>query len=322
MEKSYFYDSTEDDQRIYQAADFARFHAQIIGSGVSNTASLPDLEVSAKTNMDVSLGAGYMFANGYMYENSSTMNMTHDIADSANDRIDRVVIRFNSDPAERNIKAIIKKGVPAVDPAPPLIVRDNYVHEMSVAQVRIIAGKSFIEQSEIIDERANDDVCGYIPLHNIYRGLGVNELGMVTMPNQSFIKTTNSNPQVITKNTSLGNALHLLFGRTEEDKQGEVSSATQFTTKADGVYSFWIELGFDNSTIPEGAEIHVYAFVNGSQSFPLGTKLFSDTRDNFMVVSGFDSLNKGDKVDFRIATYQMPIDVSTSFTRMRVAKLS
>src|SRR5690625_7891458 len=81
-EKSYFYDSTASDERIYQAADFARFHAQIIGNGVSNTTTMPDLEVSAKNNMEVSLGAGYMFANGYMYENSSTMTLKHDIADS------------------------------------------------------------------------------------------------------------------------------------------------------------------------------------------------------------------------------------------------
>ncbi|MBM7598463.1 hypothetical protein JOC34_000820 [Virgibacillus halotolerans] len=322
MEKSYFYDSTENDERIYQAADFARFHAQIIGDGVSNTASLPDLEVTAKTNMDVSLGAGYMFANGYMYENSSTITMKHDIADNNNDRIDRIVIRFNSDPAERSIKAVIKKGTPASNPAPPAITRDSYVHEMSVAQVRIVAGKSYIEQSAITDERADDNVCGYIPLHNIYRGLGINELGMVTMPNQSFIKTMNSTPQTITKNTSMGNAVHLEFGTIEEDKQNEITSGTQFTAKADGVYNYWVELAFEHNMIPVGAELHVYNYVNGKESFPLGTKLFSDGMDNFIAVNGFDSLKKGDKVDFRITSYQMNVDVDTRFSRIRVAKLA
>src|SRR5699024_12685986 len=64
----------------------------------------------------------------------------------------------------------------------------NYIYEMSVAQVLIKAGKSYVEDSEITDERSNDEVCGYIDLHNIYRGLCVNEYGMVTMPNQSYVE--------------------------------------------------------------------------------------------------------------------------------------
>jgi len=322
MEKSYFFDSTEDDQRIYQAADFARFHAQIIGNGVSNTTNLPDLTVSAKTNMDVSLGAGYMFANGYMYENSSTMNMKHDIADPNNDRIDRIVIRFDNDPAERKIYAVIKKGTAARNPAPPSVSRTSYVHEMSVAQIRIKAGKSYIEQSEITDERANDDVCGFIPLHNIYRGMQINELGMVTMPNQSFIKTQNNNEQTLGNDESLSSATPIKFGNIIEDKQNEVSSDSQFTAKADGVYNYWVEVAFDNGVMPANSELHIYAFVNGKEGFPLGTKLFSDPKDNFMVVNGFDSLSKGDKVDFRVTSYQLSGNVGTRFSRVRVAKLA
>jgi len=321
-EKSYFYDSTASDERIYQAADFARFHAQIIGNGVSNTTTMPDLEVSAKNNMEVSLGAGYMFANGYMYENSSTMTLKHDIADSSNDRIDRIVIRFDSDPAQRKNYAVIKKGTPAKNPAPPSITRSNYVHEMSVAQVRIIAGKSHIEQSEITDERANDDVCGYIPLHNIYRGLSINELGMITMPNQSFIKTQNDDMQKFGMDESLSSATPIKFGKVIEDKQKEVSSNTQFIAKADGVYNYWVEIAFDNGVMPANSELHIYAFVDGKESFPLGTKLFSDPRDNFMVVNGFDSLSKGDKIDFRVTSYQLNEEVGTRFTRVRVAKLA
>lgn len=317
----YFFDSTEDDERYYQAADFARFHAQIIGNGVSNTANLPDLEVTARTNMEVALGAGYMFANGYMYENESTMTLRHDIADPTNDRIDRVIICFDNNPAERRIYAYIKKGIPAVNPVPPVLTRDNYVFEMSVSQVRIIAGKSFIEQPEITDERTNDNVCGYIPLHNIYRGLNVNEFGMVTMPNQSFIKTGNSE-MLIPANTPLSGALPIQLGNIEEDKQGEVFNDTQIRVKADGVYHFWVELGFPNNALSANDEIHIYLFVNGNQSFPLGTKLFSDPRDNYVVVSGMDSLKEGDVVDFRVATYQFSSDVTTNLIRVRSAKLS
>lgn len=236
-EKGYFFDSTEDDKRIYQAADFARFHEQIIGNGVSNSKDLPDLEVTAKDNMDVELGAGYMFANGYMYENDSSMKLKHDTADPDNDRIDRVVVRFDSDPEERKITARIKKGK-AGDDNPPSLTRDEYVYEMSVAQVKIHAGQSYVEDDDITDERADDDVCGYIPLHNIYRGMVMSELGIVSMPNQSYVQMNdysmirldgdNDGPPYIYTNVDID---------PDIDRQDEIKDGI-FYPKTNGTYFF------------------------------------------------------------------------------------
>lgn len=241
-EKSYFFDSTEDDKRIYQAADFARFHAQIIGNGVSNTASLPDLKVSATTNMDVSLGAGYMFANGYMYENSDGLKLKHDIADPDNDRIDRVVIRFDNNPEERKIYAVVKKGIPAGKPTPPSVTRDGYIHEMSVAQVRVRAGKSYVDDDDIMDERANDAVCGYIPLHNIYRGLQINELGMIKMPNQSYVEMNDTSGITLSGADDLEEASSDFFYQYQSivpliDRQNEIKNG-EFHIKENGTYLF------------------------------------------------------------------------------------
>ncbi|MCG3418960.1 hypothetical protein [Oceanobacillus jordanicus] len=322
MERMYFFDSTADDQRVYQAADWARFHGQIIGNGVSNDPNLPNLEVTAKTNMEIALGAGFMFANGYMYENDSTMTLTHAIADPNNDRIDRIVICFDNNPAERRIYAYVKKGTPASNPVLPSLTRDSYVFEMSVAQVRIIAGKSFVEQSEIEDERADDLVCGYIPLHNIYRGLTINEVGMVSMPNQSFIKTRNNTSQPVPAGVSLSQALKIKFGETQADKQSEIISDEQFVAKADGIYSFWIEMAFEFSDVVIDGQISVYVYVNGAQSFPLGTKSFGTTSDRFLMVSGFDDLQEGDVVDFRFTTGNFDRDTQTQFVRVRVSKVA
>lgn len=321
-ERAYFLDSTEDDEHIYQAADFARFHHQIIGNGISNDEKLPNLKVSATTNMQVALGAGFCFANGNMYENEKTMSLKHDIADSNNDRIDRIIIKFDTNPEKRDFYAYIKKGIAGANPSPPPVERSTYVHEMSVAQVRIKAGSSIISDSQITDERTNDAVCGYNMLHNIYRGIEVDELGMVHLKNQSFIKTRSNNSIVIPANRPLGEAEPMKLGTTEEDTQREIFNSEQLKVKGNGIYYFWVEIGFDNSTLVVGSEIQVYLFVNGKQSFPLGTKLFSDPKDNYMVVSGVDRLNADDIVEFRIATYQFPQDVQTTLTRVRVAKLS
>lgn len=317
MERMYFFDSTQDDQRIYQAADFARFHAQIIGNGVSNTANLPDLEVTAKTNRNVALGAGYMFANGYMYENDSAMTLTHAIADPTNDRIDRVVVVFDNNPAERRIYAYIKKGVPGASPTPPNLQRDSYVFEMSVAQVRIIAGKSFVEQSEITDERTDDNVCGYIPLHNIYRGLQINQDGMVTMPNQSFMKSRNNSPVQLTTNRQV-----IPFGTIEADKQGEVINSNTFQAKADGIYHFWTEFAWNQDAGLAGIDVQIYLYVNGVESFPLAAKVFADSNDNFVIQSGIDELKKGDKVTVEALAFRSENLKGTKFTRLRIAKMA
>ncbi|MFU0790643.1 MAG: Structural protein [Virgibacillus proomii] len=320
MERMYFFDSTSDDQRIYQAADFARFHAQIIGNGVSNTANLPDLEVTAKTNMDVALGAGYMFANGYMYENDSTMTLKHVIADPVNDRIDRVVIRFDNNPSERRIYAYIKQGVPAKSPTPPSLQRDEYIYEMSVAQVRIKAGKSFIEQSQITDERANDAVCGYIPLHNIYRGLRINQNGLVTMPNQSFVKGTNKNPIVFKTEDTI-----MPFGTVEIDKQNEVASDNKrFIPKDAGIYHFWFEIAWHDNVLPENVGFRTYLYKNGRESFPLGAMYAPSSRDRYFIGSGSDVVEKGEELTFvvRIAHLGNKTMPGTWFTRIRIAKIA
>ncbi|MCJ0932543.1 hypothetical protein MST22_15455 [Virgibacillus halodenitrificans] len=318
--KGYFYDSTADDRRYYNMQDFARFHAQIIGNGVSNTPNLPDLEVTAKTNMDIALGAGYMFANGYMCENDNTMTLTHAIADPTNDRIDRVIIKFDNNPAQRKIYAYIKKGTPSSNPVPPSLQRDNYVYEMSVAQVRVIAGKSFVEQSEVADERANDSVCGYIPLHNIYRGLSINENGLVSMPNQSFVKAKNDSPVVFGSENTV-----MPFGTVEKDKQGEVAADNKrFIAKEGGIYHFWFEIAWDDNVLPSDIGYRVYLYKNGVESFPLAARYMKDPKDRFFIGSGSDSVEKGDELTFvvRIAYLGAKTMPPTWFTRLRIAKMA
>lgn len=319
-ERMYFFDSTKDDKRIYQAADFARFHHQIIGNGVSNDADKPNLKVEENKNLDVHLGAGYMFANGYMYENTATKTLKVDTASSTNDRIDRVIIRFDSNPEERKIYATIKKGTASANPSPPPVERSNYIHEMSVAQIRVKKGSSVITQSQITDERTNDAVCGYIQLHNIYRGLKINELGVVSFPNQSFIKIRNNSHEDLKGGTNLSNAIRLNLSGTEVDTQREINSTRDVKVKTDGVYSFWVEVAFLKDEAKDGSKLDIYLFVNGKQSFPLGSKTFQGGQDRFIMASGFDNLKEGDLVDFRYTSIGFKNDPKVDFIRVRIAK--
>src|SRR5699024_11338090 len=62
---------------------------------------------------------------------TATKTLKVDTASSTNDRIDRVIIRFDSNPEERKIYATIKKGTASANPSPPPVERSNYIHEMS-----------------------------------------------------------------------------------------------------------------------------------------------------------------------------------------------
>jgi len=152
-----FFNSTPDDKRTYQATDFAQFFTNFLGNGFFN-----GLSVTASDSMVVGVRSGSAMIEGHQYTNTDTKDLTVDGADSTNDRIDRVVLRLDANTDKRYIKAFIKKGQTASNPVPPELERTDYIYELSLAQVRIEAGKSFIDSSQLTDERGDNDLMGRV----------------------------------------------------------------------------------------------------------------------------------------------------------------
>ncbi len=156
-----FFDSIDgEDERHYTADEFAEYFRQLISSGIFNGGT--NLQVTCSgTNMNLSILPGYAWLQGYLYKiDTEPLTLTLDAADPTLDRIDRVVIRLDKRLEHRYVKAFILKGTPAETPLAPVITRDENIYELSLAQVRVIGGKSFIEGGEITDERLNTQVCG------------------------------------------------------------------------------------------------------------------------------------------------------------------
>lgn len=148
-ENSFFFNSVNGD-RIYQADDFARYFRKFIQNGFYTGGG--NLEVSTDgTGMTTKLADGSAHIDGYMYENTSEIIFNHALADPAKDRIDLIILRLDKTQGERSIKARLLQGIPG-EPAPAL-TNNDYVKEMTVAEVRILAGKSFIEAEQIEDKR-------------------------------------------------------------------------------------------------------------------------------------------------------------------------
>lgn len=145
--------------RTYLAEDFAAYFSSFIGNGVFPDPST-GLQLTAGTGMQVSLGSGKAWINGYYYVNTSACLFTLDTADGVLNRIDSVVIRW--DKTARSITATVKKGAYAVTPAAPSLIRTEDVYELEVAEVSISAGSTSISQSDITDTRQNTSLCGIV----------------------------------------------------------------------------------------------------------------------------------------------------------------
>jgi hypothetical protein len=294
MERSYFFNSDQNNIRSYLASDYARYHAQIVGNGVSNTANLSDLSVSTKEDMMVLIGAGYAFANGYMYENTAALDLVHDTAEPDVERIDRVVIRFDNTPGTRGINSYVKKGVPASSPIPPGLQRDSLVYELSVAQVLIESGKSFIEQYQITDERTNPNVCGYIPLHNIYRGLDVSPEGIPIYKNTCYLQTRNDTVY----SANLQEYKKVPLGAIEEE-MNVILVNNEIHVEFDGVYNVRLLISVADASLAEGNNFQVLLRTAGNPEDRLmDQKVVASGSDNMCVSNAFIKLKKGDIVSF------------------------
>lgn len=162
-ERSLLFNSTFEDRRRFQASDLAWVLSNFLTSGVYHTNEVPGIKVVTDgMGMNVTLTKGAAFVRGYSYETTGRLSLTHDTADSQYDRIDRVILRLDTRIENRYIKAFIIKGLPAHEPVPPTLQRDEEIHEISLAQVKIRKGMSVIDEHDVKDERFDEEVCGLV----------------------------------------------------------------------------------------------------------------------------------------------------------------
>ena len=156
--RSGFFNDVNDD-RVYDANDFAEYFATFIGNGVFPNPS-NGLQVYANNNMTTVVKAGKGWINGYFVANDSDFIIAHDRADGALKRIDRIVLRKSV--ADRDIQIVLKKGTFATNPVAPAVVRDADFYELVLADVLIGAGTTQIIQGNITDQRLNKSLCGIV----------------------------------------------------------------------------------------------------------------------------------------------------------------
>jgi hypothetical protein len=323
-EQSMFFDSTDTVKRPVTGQLLAFMHSMMLGgggTGIAQEEGYTPFVVSPKQNMTITLGQGAMFIQGYLYYNDSNLDLEVSAADPTRDRIDRVVIEFNNETTKREIKAKILKGIPSTSPVAPTLTRNSLVYELSVAYIRVKAGKSFIEASEITSEKNNPSVCGYIPLHNTLRGINVDENGLTSLPNQSYFEVVKENINLpIPDRTAI--YLNLSDG-LKKDHQSEIDTTNHtFIPKTSGVYLFFGYIRFPNWSAGAAPDIQLYMDVNGLAVTSLFARATNQSRDNIFQGTLFYYLNAGDVANFNVYIYDAPAGTQVLDYRIMSTKLS
>ena len=120
------------------------------------------LAVSANNSMTVTVGAGGAHIEGAMYFNSTPLNLAIEAADASLNRIDRVVLQFNTSVSVRSIRALIRTGTAATNPVAPELRQESNLYEIALADIYVKKGATSIAASAITDQRLNSALCGFV----------------------------------------------------------------------------------------------------------------------------------------------------------------
>ena len=107
-------------------------------------------------------GDGIVFWNDNEQTNGSKLTLTHDVADGALNRIDRIVVTWGTTNYVALPTISILKGAKSSNPVPPTLTNNNVQRQISLAKVYIPAGTVSLSASMVTDERLDPSVCGIV----------------------------------------------------------------------------------------------------------------------------------------------------------------
>ena len=105
---------------------------------------------------------GVVWWNDYEANNGSKLKLDVDVADGVLDRIDRVVVSWETTNYVALPQISIIKGDIASNPSPPALVNNSTMRQISLAQISVPAGTLELTPILLLDERLDPDVCGIV----------------------------------------------------------------------------------------------------------------------------------------------------------------
>lgn len=145
-----FFNSVNGDRK-YDADQMSEFYNGIVTEGVFQHID-NGLAVTAGTGMTVTVATGRAIIQNKWVKNDAILTLDVGAASSVAERVDAVVIRFNS--ANRNVSIVVKEG--GADA--PDMTRSGGIYEMALAYINIQPGATTVS---VVDKRSDSSVCGW-----------------------------------------------------------------------------------------------------------------------------------------------------------------
>lgn len=160
-----FFNSAPGDERWHYASDFADYFGGVLSDGILHTDKQIDLGLRVRVvpnTLTTKVAVGKAIIKGYAYENTTELVLKHDIPEPTLKRIDRIVLRLDLSNSSRYVKLFVKKGASATSPIAPTLQRDQYIHELSLAQVLVRENTTQLIETDLKDERMIESLCGLV----------------------------------------------------------------------------------------------------------------------------------------------------------------
>lgn len=155
----YGFFASKNGDRKYSAEDFAAFFRDFFTNGIV-AKDTSYLQVRAKNEFELTVKKGVCYIDGKFFRPSSDSTVVISESDTANDRIDLVVIRC--DYALRTVYPTVIKGTPAVKPERPVMQRNTDKYDLGIAAVYVKANSLSLTDADITDLRFDDAYCGVL----------------------------------------------------------------------------------------------------------------------------------------------------------------
>lgn len=107
-------------------------------------------------------GDGIVFWNDNEQTSGNKLVLTHDVADGVLNRIDRIVVTWETTNYVALPTISILKGTASSSPIAPALTNNSTQRQISLAKVRIPAGTVSLSASMVTDERLDPSVCGIV----------------------------------------------------------------------------------------------------------------------------------------------------------------
>ena len=105
---------------------------------------------------------GIVWWNDHEAVNDSKLKLAIDTADSALNRIDRIIVEWKTTNYVDLPEIKVLKGSVASNPTAPSLTNNRIIRQLSLARVYVAAGTIAITASMITDERLDSSVCGIV----------------------------------------------------------------------------------------------------------------------------------------------------------------